>query len=484
MNKSKLVIFGIDGASWNMLDKVIAKGVMPNLKMLIKKHAKGTLVSSTPPATFPAWIDFLTGVNPGRHGVSGLVKPGKKMGQIIPLSGIDKKTTDFPNKLDKAGISGIYVNLPGLFPLNLKRGRALASFLWPGKINYYPADLVEDLPGLLEYKVFPDFLSSSLGVKNLIKEYLKIERTRFELAIKLFEKRNWQVFFYMVSAYDWVFHKIKDKTLDEALAQPNIKEFFEELDKQLGWFVKGSVAANFILLSDHGEKKYYWKFYINKWLIDHNYLRLKHVWYKNIRDLPMQIKIFNTQILESNSPFAWLVKLFQRYPILYAIMGAMVRRMHVYLPKIFFNIGVGGWGKEIIHNKRKAYYYGGIKFKGKYEDKIILADKLRDLCIPDTNLKVFSAVHLREEIYSGRNIKTCSDIILVYGNCICDSALWTPQVFLRSTSYDHSRHGIIVMFGPQIKRVIRKAKIVDIAPTVLKLFKLKFPQKIDGKSLI
>src|SRR2546428_8247556 len=47
----------------------MAEGGMPNLGKLMKEGVSGTLRSILPPITPPAWTSFMTGKNPGKHGV-------------------------------------------------------------------------------------------------------------------------------------------------------------------------------------------------------------------------------------------------------------------------------------------------------------------------------------------------------------------------------------------------------------------------------
>ena len=45
----RLVILGLDGATWTVLDPMRRRGLMPNLDALLAKSAHGTLRSTIPP---------------------------------------------------------------------------------------------------------------------------------------------------------------------------------------------------------------------------------------------------------------------------------------------------------------------------------------------------------------------------------------------------------------------------------------------------
>ena len=65
----KALILGLDGATFTVLDPLIADGVMPALGSLIGSGTKATLRSVVPPLTPPAWTSLMTGRTPGNHGV-------------------------------------------------------------------------------------------------------------------------------------------------------------------------------------------------------------------------------------------------------------------------------------------------------------------------------------------------------------------------------------------------------------------------------
>ncbi|MDX2035763.1 MAG: alkaline phosphatase family protein [Isosphaeraceae bacterium] len=65
----RLLILGLDGATWSVLDPMRERGFMPNLDALLRRSASGTLRSTIPPMTSAAWTTLMTGCGPARHGV-------------------------------------------------------------------------------------------------------------------------------------------------------------------------------------------------------------------------------------------------------------------------------------------------------------------------------------------------------------------------------------------------------------------------------
>ena len=69
MGERRVLVVGLDGGTWNVLDPLMEKGLMPNLRALVSGGVKGLLESTMPPITPVAWSTFQTGANPGKHGI-------------------------------------------------------------------------------------------------------------------------------------------------------------------------------------------------------------------------------------------------------------------------------------------------------------------------------------------------------------------------------------------------------------------------------
>ncbi len=69
MSSTRVFVIGLDGGTFDLLELWIKEGRLPNLKRMIENSAYGRLESTIPPVTPPAWTSFMTGVNPGKHGV-------------------------------------------------------------------------------------------------------------------------------------------------------------------------------------------------------------------------------------------------------------------------------------------------------------------------------------------------------------------------------------------------------------------------------
>jgi len=65
----KVMVIGFDGMDYFLTTEMMKKGELPNLKKLADKGSFRPLMSSNPPQSPVAWSNFITGKNPGGHGI-------------------------------------------------------------------------------------------------------------------------------------------------------------------------------------------------------------------------------------------------------------------------------------------------------------------------------------------------------------------------------------------------------------------------------
>lgn len=82
----RVVVIGLDGLSWNVLEELFSRGVMGNVDNFRKKGVYSQHASIIPPFTVPAWTSLTTGVNPGKHGAYAFLMPTENCGSRLVSS--------------------------------------------------------------------------------------------------------------------------------------------------------------------------------------------------------------------------------------------------------------------------------------------------------------------------------------------------------------------------------------------------------------
>ena len=139
MSAPKVCLLGIDGATWKVVDRMIALGLMPNTERLVREGARGILNSTIPYLTPVAWSSMLTGVRPSKHGIFGYNVMENREGMIIGLlanrSKIKTPTVyDMYHQLGKKIIS---LNMPMSYPPSPDDGVVISGMMTPSRESTY-----------------------------------------------------------------------------------------------------------------------------------------------------------------------------------------------------------------------------------------------------------------------------------------------------------------------------------------------------------
>jgi predicted AlkP superfamily phosphohydrolase/phosphomutase len=128
----RAAVIGLDGAAWHLLDPLLEQGVMPRLQRLRERGNAGTLTSTVPTYTPPAWTSAATGVNPGRHGVYGFIEGhAQDERQELMHSGKIKAPTIWEIANAQEATVGVY-NLPLTYPPRPLNGWMVSGMMTPG----------------------------------------------------------------------------------------------------------------------------------------------------------------------------------------------------------------------------------------------------------------------------------------------------------------------------------------------------------------
>lgn len=152
----KLVILGVDGADPRILQEYMDEGILPNFSRLAASGGLSSVRTTMPPQSPVAWSSFITGMDPGGHGIFDFVhrRPGKTIvpyfsmsrtesaqrrlecgDWVLPLSGGKveqlRQGTAFWQMLEAHGIPTMVVKMPANFPPVPSPGRSLSGMGTP-----------------------------------------------------------------------------------------------------------------------------------------------------------------------------------------------------------------------------------------------------------------------------------------------------------------------------------------------------------------
>lgn len=137
----KVIVIGLDGLDPKIVEPMLDEGELPNLAKLRSEGGYSRLRTTYPALTPVAWSTFVTGTNPGGHGIFDFIRRDPKT--YLPdfsLNRHEQKKAYLPPKavslrrgvalwelLSAAGISSTIIRCPCTYPPDNIRGRMLAG---------------------------------------------------------------------------------------------------------------------------------------------------------------------------------------------------------------------------------------------------------------------------------------------------------------------------------------------------------------------
>jgi predicted AlkP superfamily phosphohydrolase/phosphomutase len=267
-----VLAIGLDGADWDLMNPLLEAGALPAIADLLEGGAHAILESTVPPVTFPAWTTFLTGVNPGRHGVLDFTRwtPGD-YGVRLTGGGAARRVPTLLEHLAAAGRRVASVGVPGTYPpLDLPGGFVLAGFdapvaIGPGPDFACPKALYQAVVDRHGPWVYADVdeLTVGTGWHEAARERLLDGLARKgRIARALLEAEPWDLFLVHLGETDTAGHHFfahhdpgsprRPEAVSPAVAA-TLADVYREADRVIGALVAAAgEGARVLLASDHG----------------------------------------------------------------------------------------------------------------------------------------------------------------------------------------------------------------------------------------
>jgi len=501
---NRVLVIGLDGATFRVLDPLIEAGVLPNLERLMIEGARGTLWSTVPPISAAAWTTFITGKNPGKHGIFHFVSLGLAatpevsddvvevgVGAYAVVNANSIRDATLWQMVSEAGKRLVVINVPMTYPPRPINGVMITSMLTPpGAEQYtYPPELKDQLE---DYQIELDLLRrrTTLSKAQIIHALAESVSMRGRVALRLMRQEPWDLFTIVFTETDRLQHRFWNYLCPTAEGydgpearehRPALHRFFSDLDDWVGRLVEeAGPEVSVVIMSDHGftargRKRVY------------------------VRALAHELGLF------SLGKASWVSRLRAisesvlglRYTQVYSVLKRVLPREFV--TRVFHSLrgrdrrGFDSQKGRVIKFQQAV---GAVSLNRRPLDARAQSElerirgRLETLRDPVDGCKVVRKVAAVDEIYWGPLTKTLPPLMffLEDGYGLTSGTGRRGRVIEhQQTAPDllgmHAPDGILVLRGPAIVRreLAGEFFIWDVTATVLYLLGMPIPRDLDGR---
>ncbi|HYO24398.1 MAG TPA: alkaline phosphatase family protein [Lacipirellulaceae bacterium] len=498
---------GLDGATFDLMLPWIDQGVLPHLGRLLRGGAHGPLESTIPPITPCAWSSFMTGKNPGKHGLFDFIEPDGRGGFNFTNATYRDGETLW-GRLSRKGRPVGIVNVPMTYPPEQVDGFMISGLDTPHERSpfMHPPEVREELRAAgIRYRIDQQYLGNMrthARRRRQLADILDAESARTAAFQQLSRKTKCDLRMIVYGATDQVQHHFwhfMDPTHDKhdasgaAEFRHAIRDTYRHVDDQLGKLLADCDENTIVVvMSDHGfGPMSNVRLRLNQVLSDEGLLKFAETtptarwkqtlgrWVDNILRSTLSADAKRTIAGLLPRLRTWFENL-DEAEVDWSATSAYVNEAYRSSPAVWLNRGLGADETAL-------------RAAGDRAEQILLA--LRD---PATGRPVVSEVVRPREIYHGPHTSEAPDLLPSWwtdGFLLEQSAPGLAPGVERSTAplkggvefaASHRLDGVLMMSGGPIVAgaEFAGAKIVDVAPTVLYLMGEAVPDDMDGRVLL
>jgi predicted AlkP superfamily phosphohydrolase/phosphomutase len=472
----RVLVVGLDGVSPGVFD-IIDQRNLPTLGRMAADGVRGVSKSVYSPVSPCAWTSIATGKNPGKTGIFGFII--KRGYEEIPVNTHHLKDDciwDILSGQDKKVIVG---NIPSTYPPYAVNGIMISGMMAPLGVDNrtYPGELFQELLREVGYaggRMTPSFKKKQ---ETEAEGFLVLNHSEVSLFDYLRKAHDWDFMMFNFQSTDGVQHQLGP--MNETLI-----EMLKTIDQALTRVLAQEKDISIFIISDHGQERREARFRVNQWLINEGYLSLR------TKNLSSSMAILRRLLIDRQKIKAVARKLLPQRVFTH-LMTEFADRARGLVPRKSLTLNEINWAETKAYAMDSGTIF--INLKGREPEGIVAPgddyENLREEILKKLTEvewkgeKCFrrDSVFRGEDVWWGSSSNDQPD--LVFWDARVNPTNWSAdgEVFKKLPGGGHSLEGVVMAYGPDIRRGTISADVMDIAPTVLHLMDVPIPADIDGR---
>lgn len=247
------------------------------MERLVATGVFSAMETEIPTISSVAWASFMTGTNPGKHGIYGFTdrKPGTY--DLYFPNYTHLKAQPFWDRLSDQGRRCCVINVPTTYPARPLNGVLVSGFVAPNlEKASYPSETFEYLQKS-GYRIDVDAAKGRESLDLLLEDlHLTLEKRR-EAMHHFWKQERWDLFVCVFTGTDRLHHFMwKQYAENDPVYAAEFMRYYRRMDEIVGEFVELlPEEMPLFMLSDHGFCSIRSEVFMNTWLAEQGYLAFK-----------------------------------------------------------------------------------------------------------------------------------------------------------------------------------------------------------------
>lgn len=493
-NSCQLILLGLDGACWPVVERISRVAELANINRLLADGVSAELLSIIPPVTGPAWPAVATSLNPGRLGTFDFYnRRSLDDYTLLPVRSHQLRERAFWDRLASQGYRIGIFGYPMLVPAYEIDGWMVAG-LGSSKLQQWvwPSNLAAELDSIAQ----PYTISISYGHpryennrEQLLQDLARQLEGQLAALDYLLREHPVDVLVAVLGVTDVLSHTMwhlwdpghpQHDALQAVRLLPRIQALWARIDRAIGRLGQSLVPkGHLLIISDHGFGPSFGVFNANVWLERYGFLK------RRAGSGRLSNRLRSRAVARLSPYFAPLFKKLQGTSFHAALRESILREIDLEQTRAFALETTDLCGTIFVN---RAYARSR-----NIEERGFIAQTQAEL---REGLNVYGRenglaieVFLSQDLYHGRYAELAPELLFTVNDFRASvsyrfgHAIYEDRPHLPMKTGNHRREGIFLASGPKIRpgAKIAPLDLLDIAPTIYHLLGEPVPAGLDGR---